>query len=365
MKTVRFGLVGCGYFGSGMARIVHSLEGAEVRAVYGGSRAAALAEELHCDLVDSLDELMDREDIDAIIVASPSHAHREPVISAAKKGKHVFCEKPFALTLLDCEDMLAACREAEVHVMVGHIMHFMEGIGTVKQLIADGEIGRPIVCHAERTGWEEKQPVVSWKKKMAASGGHIFHHIHDLDVIQTILGPAVKICTTGGNLAHEGEGFGDEDDVLLLLLEFDGGAVASMQYGSGFRWGEHYIKINGTEGAIRIDMKRASIELRKNGSTSLFPLYGAEYDQEVAKANEERDSGIAYGTASSALPRHLADMMRRELACFRDVVSGKPIDDRLRLLFDGTSARSSIASAEAALVSLREQAWIRIETGLK
>jgi predicted dehydrogenase len=179
MKTVGFGIVGCGFFGGGFARIINNLEGARTVAVNGGSRAQALAGELGCDMYEDPEEMMASADIDAVIVASPNHVHKHPVVLAAKHGKHVFCEKPIALTATDCNEMINACKENQVLFMSGHIMNFMNGVQRVKGWIDSGQIGRPIVVHSERTGWEPKQANVSWKKNMATSGGHLFHHIHD------------------------------------------------------------------------------------------------------------------------------------------------------------------------------------------
>ncbi|NOV00714.1 Gfo/Idh/MocA family protein [Paenibacillus planticolens] len=361
MKSVRFGVVGSGYFGGELARTLNRLEGSSVVAVHGGSRAALLAEELQCEAVESLEDLMRREDIVAIIVASPSHAHKEPVMLAAKHGKHVFCEKPIALTLSDCEAMVQACRSAGVVFMAGHIMHFMRGVNQVKAWIASGEIGRPLVCHSERTGWEDKQANVSWKKNNATSGGHLFHHIHELDFLQAIMGPAVSVCMAGGNLAHQGEGFGDEEDVLLLTLAFADGTLGTMQYGSGFRWGEHFVKINGTEGAILLDLKQSKVELNQNGRIVSRNLNETdEEDMERAQSYQKVDGGITYGTAASQMPSWLATLIGKEMSAFRDAVLGLPIDASVHKLFDGTAATTSIATAEAAMVSLREKRWVSI-----
>ncbi|WP_282936035.1 Gfo/Idh/MocA family oxidoreductase [Paenibacillus sp. RC67] len=361
MKKVTFGVVGCGYFGGELARILNRIENSRVAAVHGGTRAKALAEELGCEEAAELEELVLREDIDAIVVANPSHLHKDSVIQAARAGKHVFCEKPVALSLHDCDDMMAACRESGVLFMVGHIMHFMNGVKQVKQWIADGEIGRPIVCHAERTGWEERQQTVSWKKNQATSGGHLFHHIHELDFLQSIMGPAVAVTMASGNLAHQGDGFGDEDDVLLLTLEFPGGALGTMQYGSGFRWGEHFVKINGTEGAILLDMTNSKVQLKKGNQLIESMLnYTEEEDQERAQSYRKVDGGVAYGTAASPMPGWLSTVMKLEMEAFRDAVQGKQPEAGLDMLFDGSAGRSSIATAEAALESARTKKRVLI-----
>ncbi|MFE5323679.1 Gfo/Idh/MocA family protein [Paenibacillus sp. NPDC056579] len=363
METIRFGVVGCGYFGSELARIVQRMEGTEVTAVFGGSDAARLAEELQCKEAATLEELTSLENVDAVIVASPNHVHKEAVMLAAARGKHVFCEKPVALSLSDCRDMLAACRDAGVRFMAGHVMHFMNGVQQVKRWIAEGEIGRPILCHAERTGWEEKQPAVSWKKNVATSGGHLFHHIHELDVLQAIMGPAEQVVMAGGNLGHQGDGFGDEEDALLLTLEFPGGTLGTMQYGGGFRWAEHYIKINGTEGSILMDMKNSKVILNRGAQlTSRMLNDTAAEDLERAQSYELAHGGISYGSPSVRVPGWLITAMTKELKAFRDALQGKPAEDSLNLLFDGSAALTSIATAEAAMRSMREKRWIAVES---
>lgn len=364
MDKIRFGVVGSGYFGGELARIVGGMEEARLVAVHGGSRAVALAEELGCEAEERLEDLTAREDIDAIIVASPSHVHREAVMHAAKHGKHVFCEKPVALSAADCEEMLRACREAGVLFMAGHIMHFMNGVRQTKAWIRDGKIGKPILCHAERTGWEEKQATVSWKKNVATSGGHLFHHIHELDLVQAIMGPAEGVYMAGGNLAHSGEGFGDEEDALLLTLDFPGGALGTMQYGSGFRYPGHFIRINGTEGAILLDLTHSEALLKKNGDVTVHPLHDTnEENRERAASYLNKDEGVSYGTAKSKLPGWLSNLMKQEMACFRDAVQGKPIAEEFRSLIDGTAAISSVRTAETAMASLRAKQWLPVGRG--
>lgn len=362
IDNVRIGIAGSGYFGGEIARIIKQMVGVELIAVHGGSRAAALAEELQTESLELLEELVARDDIDAIVVATPSYFHKEPVMAAARNGKHIFCEKPIALTLGDCEEMLKACQASGVVFMAGHIMHFMRGVERMKEWLAAGEIGRPIVCHSERTGWEDKQPIVSWKKNNATSGGHLFHHIHELDLVQAIMGPATAVCMAGGNLAHQGEGYGDEEDVLLLTLKFADGTLGTMQYGSGFRKGEHYVKINGTEGAIVLDLKNSKVELHKQGRYFVERLNETEEEDDERKQSYLKiDGGVTYGTAKSQVPRWLATLIEKEMSAFRDAIQGKPIHDSLSLLFNGEAARSSIATAEAAMVSLREEKWIKIQ----
>ena len=109
MKTIGYAVVGTGYFGAELARIMKEQEGAKVVAVYDPENAEAVARELGCQVETDLDVLYSREDVDAVIVASPNYLHKEPVMKAANHGVHVFCEKPIALSYKDCAEMVEIC----------------------------------------------------------------------------------------------------------------------------------------------------------------------------------------------------------------------------------------------------------------
>ena len=157
MKNLRCAVIGTGYFGAELARIIQEQAGATVVAVYDPENGKAIASELGCEETSSLEEICSRNDVDAVIVATPNYLHKEPVLEAAKNGKHVFCEKPIALSYKDCDLMVQTCKENNVMFMAGHVMNFFKGVRTAKQLIRDGQIGDVIYCHSARNGWEDIQ----------------------------------------------------------------------------------------------------------------------------------------------------------------------------------------------------------------
>ena len=88
--------------------------------------------------------------------------------------------------------MVRACEENGVTFMAGHAMNFFNGVHHAKELINQGVIGKVLYCHTARNGWEEQQPTISWKKIREKSGGHLYHHIHELDCVQFIMGGMPK-----------------------------------------------------------------------------------------------------------------------------------------------------------------------------
>ena len=355
-RQVNYAITGCGFLGSAQAEIVRELDHARLVVVHSRTLESAqrVAAANACEATTDLAEVLERDDVDALIVATPNHLHRQPVIDAARRGKHVFCEKPFALSLDDADAMLRACRRAGVTLLVGHMMRFYPGLQQVKRIIQDGRIGRPLVAHVERTGWEHPQATISWKKQRAYSGGHLFHHIHEIDLLLWLLGTVESVFAVGGNLAHRGPGFGDEDDIVLMNLEFASGAVGSMQYGSGFRWGEHLMKINGDSGAIFLDNKRSSIAIMDaRGAVRQLPLFDDTASNESMVALFRRtDGGVAYGRPGEPLAEYLYQAIRAELEYFNEVLLGRPIGTDKADLFSGAAARASIEVAQGALEAM-------------
>lgn len=363
MNNKGYAVIGTGYFGARLAEIINDLDGARVVAVLDPENGAEVAARLGCEAESDLDAICSRADVDAVIVATPNYLHKDPVLKAALYGKQVFCEKPIALSFEHCSEMIEATKSNGVLFMAGHIMNFMRGVRKVKSLINEGKIGKILYCHAERVGWEEPQPNVSWKKIRAKSGGHLYHHIHELDLIQFLMGSAETVMMTGGNVAHTGENYGDEDDMLLITLEFGNGTFATIQYGSAFRWSGHYLKIHGTEGAILIDLQDVKVVLKTKEGEERYFLHESQEEDDDRTAiykGTEMDGAIMYGKPGKHPPMWLDSIMKNEMRFFHSLVQGVAVDDEFIPLIDGTAARASIATADALTLSLNENRKVRV-----
>ena len=141
--AIGIGIVGSGFMSRIYAFGIHELvEGAQLRAVFGGTRSEAFARDFEIDLEPSLDRLLARADVDVVLLASPTFLHREQTVAAAATGKHVFTEKPIAASLVEIDDMIRACREAGTLLGVNAVTRFRRGIRMAKQLVDRGEIGQ-------------------------------------------------------------------------------------------------------------------------------------------------------------------------------------------------------------------------------
>ncbi|MGQ7508228.1 Gfo/Idh/MocA family protein [Streptococcus suis] len=366
---IRYGVVGTGYFGAELARFLKLNDGAVITKVYDPENAGPIAEELGAIETKTLDELVSSEDVDCVIVATPNYLHKEPVIKAAQNGKHVFCEKPIALSYADCQEMVDTCKHYGVTFMAGHIMNFFNGVQYAKKLINEGAIGDILYVHTARNGWEEMQETVSWKKIREKSGGHLYHHIHELDCVQFIMGGVPETVTMiGGNVAHVGENFGDEDDMIIVNMEFPGKKFAVLEWGSAYHWGEHYVLIQGTKGAIKLDMFYTKGTLKVNGKETHFLVHESqEEDDDRTRIyySTEMDGAIAYGKPGKRTPMWLSSIIKKEMKFLHEIMEGGPVSDEYKKLLTGEAALEAIASADACTLSLNEDRKVKLTEIMK
>ena len=142
----RIGLIGCGGIAGSWIKAVELQQDTQIALTYDLSREAAQqrAEETGAEAVAALDEIWDRDEIDVVVIGTPTRSHPELVAQAAQAGKHIICEKPMALNLDACRQMLAAVKTAGVKLAIGHSLRFWGAFLTCRRLVAAGRIGAPV-----------------------------------------------------------------------------------------------------------------------------------------------------------------------------------------------------------------------------
>jgi myo-inositol 2-dehydrogenase / D-chiro-inositol 1-dehydrogenase len=142
---VRFGLAGYGAWGKCHARAIQQGDRTELRAVAArsdGTRAAAAAE-TEAAVVDSIEDLARRPDVEVIDIVLPNHLHESAALAAIRQGKHVLLEKPMSTSIDSCDRILEAARKAGVRLLIGHEMRFSPLYATVRRVIESGRLGEP------------------------------------------------------------------------------------------------------------------------------------------------------------------------------------------------------------------------------
>lgn len=214
-------------------------------------------------------KVLERDDVDAIDIATPTFLHAEMAIAAAEAGKHIFCEKPFCNTLAEAEAMLAAVEKAGVVHYLNHNYRRCPAVLLAKKLIAEGEIGE--VYHwrgAYQQSWlVNPQHPLDWKlqKRTAAAGPLWDLGSHAVDLAHFLVGEFAEIDCRGKQfianrpLASDPSKNGEVEVECAALMtgEFKNGALATIEttrYATGRR-NRHTFEIYGSRGAITWDME--------------------------------------------------------------------------------------------------------------
>jgi predicted dehydrogenase len=229
------------------------IDGVQVAAVAALplDQAAALAKECGAR-VSSAEEICAADDIDLVVVATPTHLHAQYAMAAAKSGKHVFCEKPLARTLADAEAIVRACDDAGVALAVGHVVRYFKEYQRAKQLLDDGTLGRPAIATLVRGNFAVGS-AREWYLDPAKSGGVVLDlMLHDLDTVRWWFGEPSRV------YARRFTGSGGLEYALATIRYDDRPIVhveASWAEHAGFRTG---FELRGDRGMLVHDSRAAS-----------------------------------------------------------------------------------------------------------
>ena len=252
MKDVlSVGLIGAGSNARGHARVIENNDNIRLAAVMDidRSRAEALADEHNARAYGVLDDLLNDSEVDAVHVCSIHKAHAEQVVAAARAGKHVLVEKPMALSVAECDLMIAACEDAGVVLMVGQVMrHFPVNL-RVKGLIREGAIGE--VGHMIRRRYSNFDPPDrSWYLNLELGGVCVLYCFgpHEYDILPWYIdSPVVKVYSQGSESA---ERYAGQKDSYSTIMTHKDGAVSVLTQTVVTHTGAHDTYIMGSEGSI-------------------------------------------------------------------------------------------------------------------
>jgi predicted dehydrogenase len=188
-------------------------------------KRAAFAERFGCEAAASLDEAIGHRGVEGVLLVTPNDVHEEQALACAERGRHVFVEKPIADSVEAGERMRRACAEAGVTLMVGHAFRRLGAARRVRQLIDDGALGRVVLAEANMS-LPGALKAEAWRAHRERNpGGPIMQlGIHHLDTLAYWLGPVRQ---ASGRFARVHTS-ADIDDVGVLTLEFESGALGSL-----------------------------------------------------------------------------------------------------------------------------------------
>jgi len=301
-------MVGLGWWGRTIVESVQS-DSDIIRFVAGATRTksaetAAFAEQNKLRLADSFEALLTDKEVDAIVLATPHSLHSPQVAAAARAGKHVFCEKPFALTKQDAENAVDAVQKAGVTLGLGYNRRFHPEMTALRQRIDSGELGT--VLHVEATMTFPNALFLkadAWRadKDETPCGGLTPMGVHAIDGMIDLCGPIESVfCQSFRRVVAV-----DSDDTTSMLFRMQDGPSGYLgtmtATGPGFSF-----QVFGSKGWVRLEgmthVAGASSEERRTRlfSTCKFqPIKGPAETWEAARLDVTRACLEAFGTAAS------------------------------------------------------------------
>ena len=227
---IRTSIVGLGWWGQTLVKAGRGF-GAPLQFVRGVTlepdTVKDFAVEHKITIGTSFDEVLADKSIQAIVLATPHTKHRAQVEAIAAAGKHLYCEKPFALTKADAEAALDACRRAGIVIAVGHHFRLMPSMRVLAELKEAGAFGT--IMHVEGNyshDWLANYPADSWRLRAEESraGGMTGMGIHVLDCFRDLVGPMKRISALSKSRALKLS----TGDTTSALIEFENGATGTL-----------------------------------------------------------------------------------------------------------------------------------------
>lgn len=215
---VRVAVIGAGYWGPNFIRVLDELADSELISVCDKDPAKLEKIRNQHPLVDAtgdFDSLIERDDLDAVVIATGSEAHYSVAKACLEKGKHVLVEKPISLKSLEARELVDLAREKERVLLVGHLLRYHGGVMKLKEYIDSKTLGEVLYVYTTRVnlGRVRKDEDAMWS-----------FATHDIYVVMYLLGAAPEFVTAAGQ-AYVREGV---HDVVFLTLHFPGNVMAHL-----------------------------------------------------------------------------------------------------------------------------------------
>ncbi|HEX7862454.1 MAG TPA: Gfo/Idh/MocA family oxidoreductase [Verrucomicrobiae bacterium] len=223
-------------------------------------------------------EILKRQDVHAVIIATPNFLHAPIAIEAANAGKHIFCEKPLAMNFDEAKRMYRAAEAARVRHMTAFTYRFVPAMRYFKHLVDQGFVGQPYhFRNCRLQDWQTRG--LGWRQvaKLAGSGEMGDMLSHRIDFAHLLLGPMARL-VAHTKIVHPNRGGqpSDLEDWVAIMSDFTNGATGlleSSKIATGHNesmYSQDYVEINGSEGSIRYDTQRPQeIMVAKKGDKKL------------------------------------------------------------------------------------------------
>ena len=219
-------IIGCGDFGGEIGEWLNTLPQYEIRSVCDVSedRAQALGRKLGVPVFTSFEECLAQSPAIAVALFTPNNLHCPMALKAARAGKHIFCEKPMALTVEECHDMIEAAEAAGVKLLVGHKRRLRPQYAKMAQIVQSHRFGRLLSVNIN--GFYGRQGHDWWLRRKAGGGLLYLSGVHDIDFLRCLCGDAGSVFSRSPIKTNHRS---DYEDAISVLIQFESAVVATLE----------------------------------------------------------------------------------------------------------------------------------------
>lgn len=338
-NKVGFGIIGTGAVAAAHAQAINHSDFAVLTAVYDvvPERAQAFAEKYNTRAAANFEEFLAFPGLEAVTVATPSGFHHDPVVAAAKAGKHILCEKPLDITLDKIDDMIRCCEESGVLLAAIFQSRFKKAVVAIRKAIDEGRFGKLVSVSAKQLWYRDDSyyKSASWRGTWAVDGGGALMNqgSHTVDLLLYLGGEVKKVYGHTSNFVHDIE----VEDTACARMDFVCGANGTLEVSTACQPGYPVtIEITGTKGSAIL-----------KGDTLARWIFAEEKpeDEEIRK-NFAEGSGTS-GGASAAMDFDFSGHMYHVDNLARAIRNGEEV------MLSGKDGRLAVEFIQAVYESSR------------
>jgi len=338
---IRFGLLGCGRIAKRHSELLggNHIGGASLRAVCDPvrARADAIAEKFGVRAHYDLEDFLNRDDIDAVAVLTPSGMHSQHAIAAAKAGKHVVVEKPMALRLEDADNMIRSCDEAGVKLFVVKQNRFNVPVLKAREALDAGRFGR-LILGTVRVRWCRDQAYYdqdSWRGTWAYDGGVLTNQAsHHVDMLEWFFGDVLSVHARATTALAQIE----TEDTAVATLKFKNGALGIIEATTAARPAD-------LEGSLSILGQRGTVEIAG------FAVNQIRHWRFVDELPSDRDviekfsvnPPNVYGFGHQAYYHHVVECLADQRSALVDGLEGRKSLELISALYESIETGQEVA----------------------
>ena len=295
-----------------------------------------------------------RDDVQAVVIATPNHVHAPIALAAIDAGKHVLCEKPIAMDLAEAKGMLAAAQKRGVRHMTAFTYRFVPAMRYMAHLVARGDVGTPYHFRAQRfQDWGDRY--LGWRQNRAtAATGELGDMLsHRIDYAHLLMGPVRRLVGRTKLLVPQRGGKpADVEDWVAAIADFENGATGVLEStklasgrGEGGR-SQDYCEVNGSEGSVVYFLERPlELLVGKRGGAGLERVSVPESFLKHPASRRDPRQGDPLATFRYDQNAEFIDAIRAGRPCSPSFADGARVQ----------------AVMDAIVASERGQRWVDVE----